>query len=193
MNVYTQSAVPVDAVSGLLVWGAENAIWRWLYGEAETGVNLAQLADADWQLWPHGRAFGEKGELAWWEQGDGRYHLRLSLETDSPPTGAEMLWIDPETWLPWGDEATDYVVETLLHGSYDAESSQEIGRESWSEARIPRWLHYPLAVDKTLPKLEKVRAVMVTRPYHHQDNVVILTRLLGLKTWQPTEEAANGR
>jgi hypothetical protein len=189
MDVYTLPALDETAVGDLVAWGMTNGRWRWLYGEAETGVELAYLAGMDWRLWPHGRAFGEQAELAWWRQADGRYQLRLALETGSLPTITGITWGSPETWWVWEPEAA----RTLLHGRYDVGRSQEIGQASWSEARIPRWLHYPVSVDAAQPKPELVRAVLLTQSYRQQDGLVGLTRVVGLETWQPSEETANGQ
>lgn len=188
MDVYTLSAIDETAVGDLVAWGTANGRWRWLYSEAETGVELTYLAGVDWRLWPHGRAFGEQAELAWWWQADGRYQLRLSLDTGRPPDITGMTWGSPETWRSWRKD----VVQTLLHGRYDVGRAEEIGQASWSEARIPRWLHYPVTVDAAQPKPELVRAVLLTQSYQRQDGLVGLTRLVGLETWQPSEEAANG-
>lgn len=188
MDVYTLSAAPAEALSALIAWGVADGRCPWLYGEAETGVTLARLAEADWRRWPHGRAFGQAVELAWWREGNGRYRLRLCLERGAPPDDLGLTWGTPESWLP---RSADHE-ETLLHGSYDVDGSREIGQASWSEARIPRWLHYPLDVDGEAAGADQIRAVLLTRPYCQSDQRVGLTRLVGLNTWQPAEEAADG-
>jgi len=191
MDVYTRTAVDETAVDAVAAWCAANNRCVWLYGEAETGVELARFAAGNWRLWPHGRAFGEEVELAWWLEADGRYQLRLCLETGGPPAVSGVTWGSPEIWHLRDSAAT----KTLLHGSYDVEGSQTIGQGSWSEARIPRWLHYPLDVDPAEPKPEEVRAVLLTQPYNRQDGLAIMTRLVGLGKWRPTppEEVANGQ
>lgn len=150
--------------------------WRWLYAERLETTALAFLADvlADevpLARWQHGRAFDQAGELAWWRQEGGRYELRLLTESAQPALG-DLNWRQGQQWQPAGD-----VQETLLHGTRDDEVAAE-GEGRWSEARIPRWLRYPVetAEEQKPPK----HVVLVTQAYG-QNGVVGLTRLLAVR------------
>lgn len=181
MEVYTLSDLSLDMLVALAASGTENDVWQWLYGEAETGIELISLPEAptaaDCLPWLHGRIFGETGELAWWVLENNLYQIRLSITENAPPVIEGISWGPAVNWQARGEP-----VATLLHGSYDVAGSQEIGRGSWSEARIPRWLHYPVTVDVTQPDQEDLRVVLVTQDYYAGDQPVPLTRLLRLET-----------
>jgi hypothetical protein len=182
MQVFYCEGVSGDDLDALLAWGEGEGTWPWLYGEAETGLLLQKLADAraEWKAWRHGRAFGPAAELDWWEEEGGRYRgryrLRFLAASVAPPDDPALPWSDAEEWDAWDDEPA----VTLLHGTYDRDRSQTQERPSWSEARIPRWLHYPVDVPAA-DAPEALRAVLVSRAYA-QNGIVGLNRLIEIRT-----------
>jgi hypothetical protein len=149
----------------------QSEVWPWLYAERMEATELMFLADAleadvPWQRWQHGRAFGSESELAWWRQPDERYQVRLLAEGALP---AGLAWGEAVAqWTPWSDKAE----ATLLHGTLDGETGD---RPSWSEARIPRWLHYPVT-EQPAPE----RVVLLTLVYQ-RNGIPGLTRLVGVQ------------
>lgn len=171
MNQYAATAVPADVLHQLLQAGS----WPWLYAERMEGTELLRLAVAlagtlPWTRWAHGRAFGPESELTWWRQADGRYQLRLLSESVAPD--GDILWQAGEPL------AADPPYQSLLFGTYDDDSAGDV--PSWSEARIPRRLHYPLAADS--PPAEQVALRLQNLRYH---GIAIGTRLLAVEPINP--------
>jgi hypothetical protein len=107
------------------------------------------------QHWTSGRLFNAEWELQWEKQGDA-FQLRLLTEGN----------------LPDGWQVTEFetVEETSLLLFGDRKRDTEPG---WREARIPRWLEYPVA--KTLGRVR-----LVAIPYARQ-GIVLRMRLKGVK------------
>lgn len=146
--------------------------WRWLYGERREATELCWLADAlaaavPWQRWRHARLFNNNSELAWWQTGNDSYRLRL-LATDAPPRAEGITWYPGTTWQAVGNP-----VATLLHGERDDQPHAE-GRTSWSEARIPRWLFYPV------PPTTATRVALLVQPLA-RNGIIGLHRLMRLE------------
>lgn len=125
----------------------------WFYGERPPDTVLVWASGAldgglAWADWRHGRRFGPEGELAWWPEAGGAFTCRLL----AGPGAAG--WEGATEYTAADDE----VNETLLHGLYDEDSDPP----TWSEARIPRYLAYP--VEDNAPGLN-TRAVLLTRGY----------------------------
>lgn len=176
MQAYFLEDISAEAISRLLAWGKEKKVWHWLYGEQMTQITLAYLVEeleispSAWRQWSHGRVFGDTCELAWWSLSKDQYALRLLIESGDQPPG--LAWGVGEEWLPWGG-----VNATLLHGSLDTKRSKESGQPSWSEARIPRYLHYPVKVNlDTVQEDDVIQVILETQPYA-QHGVVGLSRL----------------
>ncbi|MDW8365289.1 MAG: hypothetical protein RMK49_05555 [Abditibacteriales bacterium] len=107
------------------------------------------------QHWTSGRLFNADWELQWEKRGD-VFHLRLLTEGD----------------LPDGWRATEFeagkAISVLLFGERKRE-----GDRGWREARIPRWLEYP--VEKTLGRVR-----LIAIPYM-KEGMVVRMRLKGVK------------
>lgn len=181
MDTYVIPNVLAGALHDLLAWGVQQQVWSWLYGETALGTTLAALPpltttlDAGWADWSPGRAFGPHAELRWWAQDDGRYRLRLLHDAGPLPPG--QVWGDGQVWVAWGSP-----LPTLLHGTLDTGRTAESGQASWSEARIPRYLVYPVDGDlETIPPDAVVRVTLTVQAYA-QDGIVGLTRLCALAT-----------
>lgn len=171
MNQYTATAVSADALYQLLQAGS----WPWLYAERMEGTELLRLAEAlaaalPWTRWAHGRAFGPESQLTWWRQADAHYQLHLLTEGVAP--GGNIAWQAGEPLT------ADPPYQSLLFGTYDDDSKD--GVPSWSEARIPRRLHYPLPADSQ-PAAQVALRLQNLR-YH---GVAIGTRLLAVEPMSP--------
>lgn len=108
------------------------------------------------QHWTSGRLFNANYELQWEKRGDA-FLLRLLTEGD----------------LPDGWQATEFEAgketSALLFGERKRESDP-----GWREARIPRWLEYP--VEKTLGRVR-----LVAIPYM-KDGMAVRMRWKGVKS-----------
>jgi hypothetical protein len=197
----TAANVTTATLAKLLAWGRDEG-WQWLYGEGVTEIVLTWLAPAlaaepaAWPQWTHGRAFGPSGEVSWWLEADGHYRLRCLSEADAQPLADEIAWSEAVTWQRWpvGNHWGN-ASETLLHGSFDSGRTQASGQSSWSDARIPRYLHYPVEVDIDQAPAE-MRAVLSSWLYVRQQaadgeadellrngqTFANLTRLVGVET-----------
>lgn len=147
--------------------------WQWLYAERPEATELLWLAAAlqantPWTHWRHGRAFAATGELAFWRQPDQTYQVRwLATTTTTPPPAEAVTWFAAAPWLAYDQTP----VATLLHGNRGDGSS---GR--WGEARIPRYLHYPVnSGDNPVPE----QVALLTQRYHRA-GIVSLTRLVAV-------------
>jgi hypothetical protein len=108
------------------------------------------------QHWTSGRLFNAEWELQWEKQGD-TFQLRLLTEGDLPDG-----W--QTTKFETGEETS-----VLLFGERKRDTDR-----GWREARIPRWLEYPVA--KTLGRVR-----LVAIPYAKQ-GMVVRMRLKGVKS-----------
>ncbi len=154
---------------------------RWAYAEREADTGLGTCYDlregrplgaphdgnrpgVPLQQWQHGRAFGPGLEVAWWREVTG-YRLRAVTEGPLP---AGVAWESASAALhPVGQP---YLVQ--LHGSLDAESDPD--RPTWSEARIPRHLTYPVTGAGDGPPVRVALQVQALA----QEGRVVLIRLL---------------
>ncbi len=115
----------------------------------------AHARDLFSQHWSSGRLFNEMWELSWEEQA---YSFLLRLLTEgSLPDGWQQ--VEFET----GDETS-----LLLYGERKRDTDP-----GWREARIPRWLKYPV------PK--RLGRVRVTGIPYLKDGMVVRMRLKGVK------------
>jgi hypothetical protein len=139
----------VDLVNGKPLGAPENG--------CHPGVKL--------ERWEHGRAFGPEIEIDWWREGE-VFRLRALSNSDLP---------GPVEWLELEEEATLAAVGgprlVLLHGSYDTGSAPT--RPTWSEARVPRHLAYPVQFGGLAPQ----RVALLGQDYARQ-GIVVLTRLI---------------
>jgi len=129
-----------------LAGGLDSSDWQWLYYEAVAEINLTWFdhLPENWTQWRHGRAFTHDKELAWWRQTNSLYTARLLLtQPPLPPTDA-ISWGQGRRWEKIPNSQTQF----LLHGTLDQDAGNPSSDlPSWSEARIPRWLHYPIAYE----------------------------------------------
>lgn len=170
MNAYHVSGVAAAALEALLSQSSEP--WPWFYGERSETTELFWLEDvlSTWQQWTYGRVFGPQSELVWWQRGNGRYDLRL-LTDGPPPAVTDFSWGQPAAWEAHGEAG-----QTLLHGQLDEDRTKTRDQATWSEARIPRWLAYPLKTEAdNVPK----RVILTTQTYA-QAGIVGFTRLLSV-------------
>lgn len=169
LKIYTAESVAPKTLRQLL---ADSKL-RWVYAESLLDTILAYtgdfLPDKDLLQWEHGRAFDELLELDWWRTGQ-TFRLRLLTEGDGL---GSVDWNESEAVLQ-PVQRDPYPLR--LHGTYD-KGSDEAGPPTWSEARIPRKLAYPVLVDEGAGPPERVplRALDYTRA-----GCVVLTRLVGV-------------
>ena len=168
LKIHTAESVAPRALRQLLA----DSDLRWVYAESLTDTILAYTGDfllgkdKDLLQWEHGRAFDETLELDWWRTGQA-FRLRVLTEGDA---------LDGVDWK--GPEATLQPVQPApyplrLHGTYDKDSA-DTGRPTWSEARIPRHMAYPVKVGEGNPP---DRAALRALDYTHA-GCVVLTRLV---------------
>jgi hypothetical protein len=108
------------------------------------------------QQWSEGRLFNADYELQWEKQGDA-FQLRLLTEGDLP-----------DGWQV-AEFETDEETSLLLFGEHKRDTDP-----GWREARIPRWLEYPVA--KTLGRVR-----LIAIPYA-KEGMVVRMRLKGVKS-----------
>jgi hypothetical protein len=120
--------------------------------------------------WEHGRAFDEALELDWWCTGQ-TFRLRLLTEGDILD-GVD--WNEPDSVV---QPVQDEPYPLRLHGKYDKKHTASPERPTWSEARIPQHIAYPVEVGEGEKPPERVglRAL----DYAHT-GCVVLTRLVGV-------------
>jgi len=169
LKIYTVESIAPQALRQLLV----DSDLKWVYAESLTDTVLAYtgdfLPDKDLLQWEHGRAFDETFELDWWRTGQA-FRLRLLTENDVL-SGVD--WDESEAVL---QPVQQEPYPLRLHGTCDKDPD-DTGRPTWSEARIPRRLAYPVQVDEGIKPPERVllRALDYTRA-----GSVALTRLVGV-------------
>lgn len=168
---YTRFDVEAETLDAL----AGQEIGPWLYAEKPADTVLIWLSDAPeyrtpWHAWRHGRIFGPEREFAWWREAEGLFTCRLLAETAHP--GPE--WGTAEEYVAIAYQAES----TLLHGLLDMEN---VDPPTWSEARIPRYLSYPVAAAGLTID---TRAVLLTQRYHGPSGDT-LSRLTAVSTLTP--------
>lgn len=181
MELFQYNATNVDKEVLYSFIGQQDGL-TWVYFENETQVEMVRLeyalsATDRFPNWELARIFGDFSELRCSKQENGKFELNYFTEDTQFKDKTGLDWNLPIVWYRRGVPS-----QTLLHGTFDVKSSQELGRGSWSEARIPRWLHYPVDVDVTQPDQEALRVVLITQDYYAEDQSVPLTRLLRLET-----------
>lgn len=176
-QMYTDQNVTASALRQALT----DPRLRWVYAERMEDIVLT--ACTGWppdgvplERWCHGRAFADELELCWWlrdserdDSDDGaRYDVRAITVGDAPAAEA----------IHWQAKAIDddegTVSQWLLIGEQDTD--RESDRPSWSVARIPRYLYYPVPEQKIPPE----RVAVWTKAYRHA-GITTLHRLLAVK------------
>lgn len=158
---------------------------RWVYAERMADAGLGTVADllageplgapkdgnrpgVDLGRWEHGRAFGPDLEIGWWREGV-TFRLRALSGGDAPDS---VDWTEPE------GKATLVAVggprSMVLYGTHDKRLSA--GRPTWSEARVPRHLAYPVKLEGSQPPQ---RVALLGQDYA-RGGIVVLTRLVGV-------------
>jgi hypothetical protein len=146
---------------------------HWAYAERLEDTVLTwrdALLNGDVPLkrWDHGRAFGPEMEVSWWRRDEG-YEVRAIISTGQPP--AVILWtrLDTGGWQAEDDHVA------LLIGEHDADRPTDV--PTWSAARIPRYLPYPVEVSERKTPL---RAALVVRVYR-AGGIIVTQRLVQVK------------
>lgn len=142
---------------------------RWAYAERVEDIVLtwrdALLGDTvPLERWSHGRAFSQELEVCWWRR-DGGYKVRAIVSAGKPPAGIAWTLLNTDNWQATGDHAA------LLIGEHDTDRSGDV--PTWSAARIPRYLPYPVPMSGTLP----TRVALVARAYR-SGGIVVTQRLV---------------
>jgi len=145
---------------------------RWVYAERVEDTVLTwrdALLDETVPLerWHHGRAFGPDLEIGWWQWDEG-YEVRAIVAAGRPPVSIAWAIVDAADW----QEGDDQII--LLIGEHDADRPTDV--PTWSVARIPRYLAYPVKVGTAPPQ----RVALVQRVYR-LNGIVVTERLVRLK------------
>lgn len=154
--------------------------WRWASVEQPSGTELTWFAtlaakSLPWASWHHARLFSEETELAWWLEYNGRFTCRL-LTANHPDNS---VWQPGGTYKPFALSERSWQPEaTLLHGRWNGNTDPP----SWSEPRIPRYLHYPVAADAKLAT--ESRGILNTAVYLGELGDV-LVRYVSVGVWTP--------
>jgi len=160
---------------------------RWVYAERMADTGLGTVADLlageplgapkdgsrpgiELERWEHGRAFGPQMEVDWWREGE-TFRLR-ALSESKLPEGVN--WQEPDNGP--ASVAMGAPRAMMLHGTHDEKSPSD--RPTWSEARVPRHLAYPVQVGSPPPE----RVTLLGQDYARR-GVVVLTRLVGVVPW----------
>jgi hypothetical protein len=165
--IQTVTEVPLSVLQELL----DTVMWTWVYAERQadivlTGRERFLSGSVPLAQWAHGRVFNRQLELSWWRQEE-RYDLRWISEGSSPPPES-ITWTAVDT-TAWTAEDQHW----LLVGEYDRDREREV--PTWSEARIPRYLPYPIEVEEGATPPDRV--ALVARSYQVQ-HIPQTTRLL---------------
>ncbi len=136
----------------------------WVYAKRLEDIVLA--ARAGWlgsgiplERWEYGCAFGPDLELSWWQRDDG-YNVR-AITAETPPENVAWTALDMAGWQ------ADDPVPWLLVGEYDADRKSNV--PTWSTARIPRYLAYPVPDLDAPPE----RVVLVAQTFRQAGHVAI--------------------
>lgn len=193
LAIRTASGISLKTLRKVLV----DSDLDWVYAERMADTGLGTVADllngeplgapkdssrpgVRLEQWEHGRAFGPELEIDWWREGEA-FRLRALSEGDVP---------DSVNWTEPGDGPVPVAVDGLrpmvLHGSYDDKSPPE--RPTWSEARIPRHLAYPIQFEDSSPSR---RVVLLGQDYVRGD-VVVLTRLVKVVPFDKSKTQLEG-
>lgn len=173
LKLYTAEGVAPRTLRQLL----GDSHLKWVFAEslsdtilAYTGDFLRDGNDESLLQWEHGRAFDEALELDWWCTGQ-TFRLRLLTEGDILD-GVD--WNEPDSVV---QPVQDEPYPLRLHGKYDKKHTASPERPTWSEARIPQHIAYPVEVGEGEKPPERV--VLRALDYAHA-GCVVLTRLLGV-------------
>ena len=163
--VYVAQSVSLAALTEAL----QDPRLRWAYAERLENIVLtwhdALLNDATpLERWLHGRAFSQELEVCWWQRDDD-YEVRATVSAGKPPSGITWTPLNTGSWQAADDQVA------LLVGDHDADRPGNV--PTWSAARIPRYLPYPVPVSGTSP----ARVALVARAYQ-SGGIVVTQRLL---------------
>ncbi len=147
---------------------------KWAYAERMEDIVLTwrdALLDGAVALerWGHGRAFGPEMEVSWWRRGEG-YEVRAITAAEQPPTCIPWTRWDTDSWQAEDDHVT------LLIGEHDADRQADV--PTWSAARIPRYLLYPVEI--STGEKPPSRVALVARAYR-TGGIVVTQRLVQVK------------
>ena len=96
----------------------------------------------------HGRVFAAEGELAWWRLSPDRFECRHLT------AGAVLPFNGWQTDMIGADAQHEH---HLLHGLVDlTENNVPADPPTWSDARIPRYMSYPVLADSTVTRASRV-------------------------------------
>lgn len=158
----------------VLAEALRDARLHWAYAERLEDTVLTWRdallnGDVPLERWDHGRAFGPELEVSWWQCDEG-YEVRAIISIGQPPACISWKRLDTDGWQAEGD----YV--TLLIGEHDTDRPTDM--PTWSAARIPRYLPYPVEVlgGKKPPS----RATLVARVYR-AGGIIVTQRLVQVK------------
>lgn len=163
-RVYVASGVSAEALTEAL----RDPRLRWVYAERMEDTVLAWheawlRTPVSLDRWTHGRAFGEEAELRW-QKGERGYEVR-AIAVGVAPTGIGWKAEPCDDW-----EANPYEQRLLLVGDRDRDRPSP--QPTWSAARIPRYLAYPVAAPA-----RATRVALVQRVYR-RNGAIVTTRLL---------------
>lgn len=166
--IQTASEVSLSALQELLAATA----WTWAYTERQADIVLTKRAallegnQAPVAQWEHGRAFNAELEISWWQRG-ASYDVRwIATTAMTAPVAISWNVLDTSEW-------TASEQRWLLIGERDANRKDTV--PTWSVARIPRYLPYPLELEAGASS--PTRVALVSRLYRVR-HVPRITRLL---------------
>lgn len=171
LKIYTAKSVAPQALRQSL---ADSRL-KWVYAESLSDTILAYTEDflrnengENLLRWEHGRAFDEALELDWWRTGQ---TFRLRLLTEAGVLDG-IKWNEPEALVLQPVQDEPYPLR--LHGTRD-EHTASSERPTWSEARIPRYMTYPIQIGKGQ---EPPHRVVLRALDYARAGCVVLTRLV---------------
>jgi hypothetical protein len=164
-SVYSAQSVPSAALKVVL----EDERLRWVYAERMEDIVLTWCQD--WlnspiplECWCHGRAFGPELEVSWWRRDDS-YDVRSIVVAGDRPRDIAWVALDTKEWQRDAEQTI------LLTGEHDTDRSTCV--PTWSAARIPRYLPYPVEVGEMLP-----RRVGLVQCVYRVSGVIVTERLI---------------
>ncbi len=133
---FLASGIQTDELAGVL----QDARLRWVYAERLEDIVLLWAADfhelgIPLAKWHHGRAFGKDMEVAWWRDGSA-FQVRTIITNGSIQNA--LGGSDPQG----ADYESPLKKAVLLLGELDEDAHPD--DPTWSTARIPKYLPYPV-------------------------------------------------